>query len=272
LDADLIASLLLYGQEGPVAEVPEAQSEDVFVLNEDNVARAATIRKGPWFTCLSAYTAPIPNSRWIQDRQNFVSVYHDEVGLILGGGNTKLQPGWSTFTVGDTGLLEHTPGDASPDFRPKGELYHVPSEATLVIDPEPGLDLTYGPESCSIRVRPKDERVLELSVQGTSNSDLPVAAHLTLIPHLNEPLETAAGTSALLTAAPLLLPPEQLGAWVSHHGCRLYLPSNASLRWPLLPHNPYRKDGHAEPEEGRVSITLPLGTSHPKQLIRLEVQ
>ena len=46
-------------------------------------------REGPWFICLSGYTAPVPQSRWIQDRQNLVSLYHDKAGLILGGGSDR---------------------------------------------------------------------------------------------------------------------------------------------------------------------------------------
>ncbi|MFH1266301.1 MAG: hypothetical protein ABIK89_11285, partial [Planctomycetota bacterium] len=182
LDADLIASLLLYGEEGPVEETPPGQAEQFFVLTESGADRAATVRRGPWFVCFSAYTTPIVNSRWIQDRQNFVSIYHDKVGLILGGGNTKLQPAWSSFTVGDVTLLAHTPGDTSPDFSPKGELYHVPSAAKLIREPVPGLDLTYGPETCRVRVAAKDDRTLEYQIETTAAGDLPVAAHLTLIP------------------------------------------------------------------------------------------
>ena len=66
---------------------------------------AATVRHGPWFLCALAYTAPVANSRWYQDRQNLVSIYHDKTGLILGGGNTKLQPGVDKLTVGNMALL-----------------------------------------------------------------------------------------------------------------------------------------------------------------------
>jgi len=34
-------------------------------------------------------------------------------GLILGGGNTKLQPAWSSFTLGDITILSHRP-DTQP--------------------------------------------------------------------------------------------------------------------------------------------------------------
>ncbi len=270
LDPDLIASLLLYGEEGPIEPAPAPGETQVFVLTEGGVDRAATVRHGPWFVCLSAYTTPIVNSRWIQDRQNFVSIFHDQVGLILGGGNTKLQPGWSSFTVGDLSLLAHTPGDESPDFRPKGELYHVPSAAKLVLEPEPGLDLTYGPETCRIRVRVKDERTLECTIEATAESDLPVAAHLTLIPHIGQPLETAAGEKVTLGSDPVSLSPEQVAGCVTYGGYRLHVPASAGLEWPVLPHNPYRKDGRASPAEGRVELRIPLNKE--KRECRLAVE
>ncbi|MHC4402848.1 MAG: hypothetical protein ACYTG0_24570 [Planctomycetota bacterium] len=271
LDPDLIASLVLYGEEGPIAEPPAGEKERVFVLTEGGIGRAATIRSGPWFVCLSAYTTPVSTSRWIQDRQSFVSIYHDKTGLILGGGNTKLQPAWSSFTVGDVALLSHTPGDTSPDFRPKGELYHVPKSAELIAEPEVGLDLTYGPETCRVRVRPQDDRALEYEIEATGASKLPVAAHLTLIPHMNEPLETAAGEKVTIADATIELPPEKIGGWIAHGGCRLHLPDSASLHWPALPHNPYRKDGRATAGEGRIEVRIPLGGDNRQVQIRLEI-
>ncbi len=275
LAPDLIASLLLYGEEGPAAETPSEEA-DLFVLTEGGVDRAATLRHGPWFVCLSAYTTPIVKSRWIQDRQSFASVYHDKTGLILGGGNTKLQPAWSSFTIGDVTLLAHTPGDENPDFLPKGELYHVPKAAKLIVKPEPGLDLTYGPETygpqtCRIRVRPRDDRTLEYALEATAASALPVAAHLTLIPHLNEPLETAAGQKVTIGDDPVTLSPDQIGGWVAHAGYRLHVPASASLHWPALPHNPYRKDGRASASEGRIEIRIPFDQDDRKHQIRLEI-
>jgi len=111
---DLIASLLLYGEEGAVESEASGSGATTFVLREGGVDRAATVRQGSWMTCLSAFTSPINTSRWSRDRQNLVSVYHEKTGLIFGGGNTKLQPAWSTFTVGDPAFLSHRPGDTNP--------------------------------------------------------------------------------------------------------------------------------------------------------------
>lgn len=271
LDADLIASLLRYGEEGPVKEVPSDARERTSVLTEGGTARAATVRHGPWFVCLSAYVTPVSRSRWIQDRQNFVSIYHDRTGLILGGGNTKLQPAWSNFTVGDMTLLAHTPGDTNPDFLPKGKLHHVPEAAKLLLDPQPGLDLSYGRETCRIRVLPIDERNFQYRMESTVDSGLPVVAHLTLIPRLNELLETAGGEKVTIGSAPVTLSAEQLGGRLTYAGYRLHLPRAASLRWPALPHNPYRKDGHAAPTEGRIEIRIPFDQDHRRHQVTLEI-
>jgi hypothetical protein len=275
LGADLIASLELYGQEGAVAEAPAdalGQSQaGVSVLSEKGVARAATVRRGPWFACLSAYTAEVPKSRWIQDRQNFVSLYHDKVGLILGGGNTKLQPAWSNFTVGDMGLLRHKPGDTKPDFRPKGELYHVPSAATLVHDEELGLDLRYGPARCRIRIEPRDDRRLDYVIEATGETPLPILAHLTLMPHLGKTLRTAGGTEALIDKSPVELSAAQVAGGVTYAGYRLTVPETATVHWPALPHNPYRKDGRATAGEGRIEVRVPFDEQHRKHTITLEI-
>lgn len=269
LSSDLIASLLLYGEEGPLAET--ASEAGIFVLREGGVDRAATCRTGPWFVCLSAYTTSISKSRWIQDRQNFLSIYHEQLGLIVGGGNTKLQPGWSTFTVGDTSLLTHRAGDTSPDFLPKGELYHVPSAAELTVEPQLGLELTYGPETCQVQVEIKDDRTVVYRVASSHESELPVVAHLTLPPRSGETLKTAGGREFTLGAEPFAVLPDQLGGELTYAGCRFRLPEGASVHWPVLPHNPYRKDGRAGAMEGRIEVRIPFGKEQREYEVVVEV-
>jgi len=271
LAPDLMASLVLYGQEGPVEEPQPAGARQTLLLVEGGTPRALTVRQGPWFLCLSAYTSPVVQSRWIQDRQNLFSVYHDAAGVIIGGGNTKLQPAWSTFTVGEMALLAHRPGDENPVFSPKGPLYHVPSQAALVIEPEPGLDLTYGPASCRVRLRIEDAHTLACRLEASGGGALPVAAHLTLPPRMGRKLTTAAGQAATIGPKPIVLAPEQVRGQVTYAGFRLHLPLSASLYWPALPHNPYRKDGRAEPAEGRIEIRLPFDAQHASHLVKVEI-
>lgn len=269
---DAIAALVHLGKEGPIAETPGGGAMQSFVLSEEGQGKAATLRQGPWFICLSAYTTPIATNRWHQDRQNMFSVFHDRVGLVIGGGNTKLQPAWSTFTVGDESLLKHKPGDENPTFvPPAGKLFHVPGAAKLIREPACGLDLSYGAETCAVRVQPKDDRTLVCRLSATANSGLPVAAHVTLLPHMKGMLETGGGKRVELGEEPLHLSAKQVGGSITHAGWRLKVPSSATLLWPALPHNPYRKDGRTEAGEGRLSVRIPLDARHRECDVLLEI-
>lgn len=272
LSADLIASMLMHGEEGPTDPSLLNPSGSLQVMTEKGVDRAAVLRQGLWYVCVSAYTAPIPESRWHQDRQNFVSIFHEKTGLIVGGGNTKLQPAWSNFTIGDVSLLRHKPGDENPDFMPRGPLFHVPGEARLIREPQLGLDLTYGKRVCRIRIQPKDDHRLDLTLSAPDAEDGPVAAHLTLLPHMKKSLATASGLKIELGDEPIAWTPVQIAGRVSHAGYQLLVPDTASLFWPVLPHNPYRKDGRAESAEGRIEIRLPFDHQHAEYIVTIEVR
>ena len=142
-DADYAALMLLYGTDGDIVETSAAQQQHIHRMSDD----ALIVRHAPWYYCLSAFTAPLTPNRFGQDRQNFFSLYHDAVGLICGGGNTKLQPLWSSFSVGDTALMYHVPGDEDPDFSARHGLRHVPDRAELG---DGALHLHYGTVECQI--------------------------------------------------------------------------------------------------------------------------
>lgn len=267
--ADDMASFIMYGREGSIDPTPSAEPDRRFVLgNGDAIIR----RKGPWFSCLSAYHCDIPQNRWQQDRQNLISVFHDKTGLIVGGGNTKMQPLWSTFTVGDTSLLAHTPGDESPDFNPKGPLWHVPSDAVIIQSDPIGVKLKYGDEDCEIWVQPVDDTRLNLRVYSTAESGQPVEAHLTLIPRLSEPLKTESGMEKNLKTDQFTLTAEEAGGCISHAGWRIELPDGSKVIWPVIPHNPYVKDGAPKSaDESRIVILVPFSADRREHLVSINV-
>lgn len=267
-DPDFLASFIHYGREGNMEAVVKRGDDSTFVLGR---GKAVTYRKGSWFVCLSAFHCPVVENRWIQDRQNLVSIFHDRVGLIVGGGNTKLQPLWSSFTVGDVRLLRHTAGDENPRFVPEGGLVHVPSAASLRTVGPPALVLAYGSERCSIDVRPVDDDTLLIRVRATSVSGQPVAAHLTLIPHIGEEIRTERKANLKLGPEGYELTSEQTGSWVAHAGWRLSLPEGSRLVWPALPHNPYRKDGAANAKEGRLVVKMPFSEASSEYILTLSV-
>ncbi len=265
ISADGAASMWLYGREGEQAPPPADGAS--FVIGDND---AMVKRQGPWFACLSAYTAPVPTSRWIQDRQNFLSLYHDSAGVFLGGGNTKLQPLWSTFTVGDVSLLKHKPGDENPTFTPPKGIVHVPTSATL--DPETAsLVLDYDGAACAVQVDLSNPDAARVTYKVMTTPTRPVEAHVTLLPRMKTVWRTASGKSGKLTAQPINLGPGEAGEWIEHHGVRVLLPPQARITWPVLPHNPYTKDGHADANEGRIVITLPFSPDLLKHELVIEV-
>jgi hypothetical protein len=268
-DADTIASLLLYGEEGGATPAPGERGDSVFVTAD---GRASVVRQGPWCASLSAYCAEIYKKRWIQDRQNFVSLFHAGTGLILGGGNTKLQPLWSSFTVGDPRLLKHRAGDENPDFSEPAGLLHVPSQVTLALGGQ-ALALDYGLAHCGIRVDLSETNRARLVYSAENGGAMgPVQAHVTLLPSLGKAWRTAAGKSGTLGAKPVMLNPQDIGGWFEHDGWRVELPAEATISWPVLPHDPYRKDGRAEPGQGRIVATLPFSDSVKSQAVTVVVK
>jgi len=65
--------------------------------------------------------------------------------------------------------------------------------------------------------------------------------------------------------------PEEAGAWFEHNGWRISVPPTARVVWRALPHNPYRKDGHATPEEGRIVLVLPFSAQAQRFAVTVEV-
>ena len=94
---------------------------------------------------------------------------------------------------------------------------------------------------------------------------------ITIVGLLQQILETAGGTKTILGSEPIELAPEQVGGSVTHAAWRLRLPDSASLRWPVLPHNPYRKDGRAAPAEGRIVICVPFDQDHRAHRVAIEI-
>jgi len=274
LPADVAALLLLHGLEGP-ASGDTGAGQDRFLLGEGD---AAVWRRGPWFLVASAMVCPVVPNRWIQDRQNLVSVFHERTGLILGGGNTKLQPRWSTFTVGDPEMLRHKAGDENPSFIPPTGILHVPTKAALVEQETSdtgssriGLALEYGRQRCGVTMTAIDQATLELVYSVVGPCEAPVAAHITLLPRIGQPVRTAAGREVRLGHEAFLWRSSDVGGWIEHAALRIESPATAQVRWPVLPHNPYRKDGRAEPGEGRLVVDLPFPGEGGTQKVVLRV-
>ncbi|MBX7209641.1 MAG: hypothetical protein K1X78_15095 [Verrucomicrobiaceae bacterium] len=269
VSTDDAAAHLLYGETGAAKPTAADGDENLTVLGNNE---ALVLRKKPWFICLSAFTCEQSTSRWIQDRQNFMSIFHDRAGLIIGGGNTKLQPLWSNFTIGNTGLLKHQPGDEKPEFVAKRGLIHLPTKAALRADQTaPGIDLAYGTEQCRLTAQPLDDTRLKLICESTVNTPLPVEGHIVFLPHVKASLKTAAGKSATLGEKVIEWSSRDVGGWFECHGVRVGVPPGSTLRWPARAHNPYKKDGRSTLEEARLVLCVPFTKEANKREITVEI-
>lgn len=266
-DVDYATNMLLYAGEGEIEETAADRETHTWLMDGD----ALIISSRPWFLSLSAYCCPLNENRFRQDRQNFASVFHEATGLIVGGGNTKLQPLWSTFTVGDTSLMRHAPGDSDPDFGPFEGLAHIPDKAEIRADEAaPGIDLHYGGDVGKVTFIPRGDTQLLLILESSDHSGSGMEAHVTLIPRLKEALRSSTGERAELEADVVEWTGAD-GAWFEHAGWRLSNPEGARLVWPALPHNAYTKGGEAGVGQARLVLALPFSEDRSRYELSMDI-
>ena len=253
VSGDYAASMLLYGGCGAVVMPPSSSDRFTRLLDND---RGLIRREAPWQWAMAAYVCEPFTSRWIQDRQNLADVYHDALGLVIGGGHTKLQPYWSTFTVGDASLLRHTEGDTDPVFVPAIDLLWTPSAAEIADAAEASrLALGYGGVNCSVEIRSHPDGSLTLCYRAPEGQR--AEAHVPFLRRAARMI-TGRGETHELGEANLTLTSEAIGAWFELAGLRVAMPPGASLRWPEKQHNPYTKDGRSSLDDAKLVLVLPF--------------
>lgn len=233
---------------------------------------ALIAREDPWLISLSAYCCLRTPNRFIQDRQNLISIYHRDTGLIFGGGNTKLQPLWSTLTVGDTSLLTPIGATRETNLAPDVAVAYAP-ESSSITEPEPrrvtqriaaaGAEIEWDIAVVSDQQLQLTLRLLKAAPDGRT-----VASHLTFLPYLETPVTLSDGSKRDLTAESWTATGL---AQLAHHGWKLSIPTTAKVSWPILPHNPYTADGHATFEEGRLVVSLPLDATQTEHVLQLNI-
>jgi len=234
--------------------------------------RALIARVDPWLLSFSAYCTTRTPNRFIQDRQNMFSIFHRESGLILGGGNTKIQPLWSTMTVGNTRLVSPEGSTPDTDLAPESALDYVPDQASIVETGRNAWNLRLETAGAVLvitaEVQSSGSLSLRLHLEKEAPDGRPVTAHLTFI-------RCPESTVTLSDGSQLALGEESWSytglTGIRHHNWELTLPAEAEVLWPALPHNPYTADGHAEISEGRLAAALPFGPEHPSHELTLKV-
>lgn len=210
---------------------------------EEVSARSFVAKRDDWYVCLSAFTAPREESRWGQDRQSFIGVWHRSSGLIVGGGNSKNQPEWSTFEVRGA----------------DGSHAYVPDEGTVDAAGR-AIRLVCGRRALTVRLGKfaPDETLLAFAAELDEGDEGLVHLPLRLKP--GTPLRTNGAQPTFDVGESELRFSAGGGAHrLAHDGWELLFEGAYSLEWPSCPFNPYAQDGRAELGEAVAILTLPLG-------------
>ena len=257
---DYAANMLLYSGTGPSVALPSQADESTTVFT---TVTAATKRIKPWQWTFSTYPCRPPHNRWVQDRQNLIDVYHDALGLVVGGGNTKLQPYWSTFAVGDPELLKHTPGDTKPDFTPDIKLLWTPDMACINVEPRAlrmalkygGLDRQAGHGPYRVRAEAREDGALAFHFKAPRGRR--AEAHMPFL-YRSRRMALASGKRIVLDEKPFVLGAQDVGGHFVYKDLKVSVPKGARLMWPVLPHNPYKRDGSASLSQAKLVLALPF--------------
>jgi hypothetical protein len=234
-----LAQDALYYHEGPVQPAPQRTP----VYWHQMQIPAGVRKAGPWQVALSGImNSQAINSRFYLDRQGHVSVFHDKLGLIITGANSKRQPELATFSEK---LL--------------GQTVHMPISSRLQMgDRQDRLSLAYNTFFSDLYVpSPADEVVLRfvISGRGTPAEDPRLTLQVRL--HPGESLRTGAAGTHGISADPLRLDSAAIGGSISHHGWTIRCDS-ASLGWPVYPHNPYSDAPETSPDRAVATLSVPL--------------
>jgi hypothetical protein len=225
-DLGRIAQTVLYYHEG--SSEPAVQRLPRYAYQ---MTVAAGIRRvEPWSYCLSGLFDPPRDSPFHLLRQGNLSVFHDSVGLIVTGANSRGQPELATIMEKQNDVVTT-----------------VPSSSRLqMTDAEDRLGMSHRSFFVDLRVPAPTRDRLTFTVDAITRDALTEGGarmqegrlNLQLVLHAGEVLETAK-RKVTLDEKPIALGPDEIGGWIRHHGWKLDVDPTARLTWPVFPFSPY---------------------------------
>jgi len=246
-DLGRLSQSALYYHEGPTGPIPQELPRFVHQMKVP-----AGIRKSePWTICLSGLFDPPTTSQFTLDRQGTLSIYHDQLGMIVTGANSKHQPELATFMETADGQVTTVPRSSRLRMTDEGDrlgLAHRRFFAVLAVPP---------PERERLRFR------FEVTEQGHGRMR-DGQLNLQLVLKAGEPLETAQA-KIVLGEDRVELGSEEIGGSVRHRGWTLEVDPTARLTWPVFPFNPYRNAPETELRHAVGVLTVPLRVEPPTE-------
>jgi hypothetical protein len=240
-DLGRLAQNALYYHRGPSAPIPQ----DLPCYSRQLSLPASIRKSGAWVVALSGLiSTQAINSQFYLDRQGHLSIFHDKIGLIITGANSKRQPELATLT-------EQLPG----------QLIHMPLSSRLQMsDEQDRLSLAYNTFFSDLLVPPPSDKRLSFRFLITGRGDPAPEQHLNLQLRFKagEILETASRKTFVLGAERIELSPTDIGGWIRHQGWKLSVDPGARIVWPVYPHNPYANGPEKSPKHAIGRLTVPL--------------
>jgi hypothetical protein len=195
------------------------------------------VRQDGWIVTMCCLAPPSRLNRWILERQNLVSVFHEESGLLVGGGHSIAQPEFSIF-----------------NFISKGTLHYLHHDGELTPD---GMKLRYGGCCCQVEALIVGGSVrLRYRAENLGETDRV---------RVNVPLWTDEAGSVSIGgknfsfgagAFSADVAPGDILAWTA---VQMTATARAQLRYPFSPFNPYKKSGTPNEFSNRQAVlTLEL--------------
>ncbi len=245
------------GPNGQLEEEPILQDQMAYRIHDPE--HAILHRQDDWFICLSGFVTPVVESRWGQDRQSYLSIWHAATGLLVGGGNAKDQPALSTFVVGEG------EGEAQRYIPTAAQLASILATDTAT-DTNVGTDavtLTYDEIACSVQITIEDAQRLQITFTGPTaldnGAESTAVGQLPLKVHAGRALQSATGNSYATGQEKLDLTAAISGGWLQQGRWRIHMPPDSRLQWPIAPFNPYAADGAGPLDEAAAVLSVPLG-------------
>jgi hypothetical protein len=249
LSSSLLTNFAYY-HDGVDEPIP--QEKGSYWVSSEN--KTLVRRKSPWFYCLSGFTAVPTKNRWGLDRQNFVSVWNEQVGLIVSGGNSKAQPEWSNFV-----------------FSRGGHPAYIPSNGVVrEKNPRDAVTLSYEDKKASIEVSEKSKKELQIK---TRQEDPGASATGQLLLYLKSgtTFKTASGSVFSLSEKPVEVSAENSGGWIEYNGWRITLPPRSKVLFPSYPFHPQERQSRALLSEARGLLSYSLDASVPSATFTITV-
>ena len=245
---------VLYWQDRPgrgaSAPLPCEREASVFKVGEKALIR----RRAPWFYVLSAFGNPPPTHNiFFQERTSILSIYHDAVGRIVGGGNDRA-PECAGFVCREADWIYYA--------IPRGGVARAGRGTDL-------LQLDYGAADLALTVRVLGEKVLLLVAevdprerrdQCTLNLQLP----------LEGVKEVRLGNGRIVELKPKLKLKEHKSGGLLHAGrWRLEAPEDSFFVWPHHPYHPYPAQPAVRDSVG--FLRVPLAPVRSRAEVRISI-